>query len=143
MRPTQKMRASDWIESEVDREPGRHGTNSSVRRLPFVRHDLQDRNVRERRLHPTAFLIGHKSSALSRILIISHIFHSQPASRTRLADRDRRFKNDSESPRANQLFLNQGAGQPGSLCQPRLVAVTGHEAGVSRDDRERYVQGVK
>jgi len=45
--------------------------------------------------------------------------------------------------RVQEGSLNQGAGQPGSLCQLSLVAVTGHEAGVSRDNRERYVQSVK
>ena len=75
----QKVRASDRMESDADRGPRRHGnsTNSSVRRLPLVRPDVQDRNVREKRLRPTAFLIDRKSFALSRISRINNNFHNR------------------------------------------------------------------
>jgi hypothetical protein len=79
MRPMQKVRASDRMESDADRALRRHGnrTNSSVRRLPFLRRDLQDRNVRKKRLHPTAFVIDRGSVILSRISRINNNFHNQ------------------------------------------------------------------
>ena|SRR5260370_11313949 len=90
------MRASNWMGSDAAK------LRISNRRLRTVRFAIRNPQsavvvVRERRLRPTAFLIGHQSFALSRISIISHIFHSRPASRTRLTDRDTRSTNQRET----------------------------------------------